>query len=150
MRRALIATLVASACLASAGGGFWLGFREAWYLGIDAEALPRGVVATHHLRYLRAGTPGPVIVGLEFDVDIGLSRGTKIIDHPLRPLFGPLWGVGEHPGFERHAAQLANHRRRFPSLLEPDSFNRNPGMVQDAQETKSRIDRAIERFGAPK
>lgn len=150
MRRALIAATVASACLASAAAGFWLGFREAWYLSIAAESIPRGVVATHQLRYLRAGTPGPVIVALEFDVDKGLSWGEDVFNHPLRDLFGPLWGIGAYPGYERHATVLADHRRRTPSLLEPEAFDRNPGLVQDARDTKAKIDRMVERYRSGK
>lgn len=150
MKRALLVLSAAALLLAGAAGGYWLGFRDAWYLGIGADSLPRGVVATHQLRYLRAGTPGPVIAALEFDVDKGLTRGADVLDHPLRELFEPLWGIGAYPGYERYATQLANHRRQHPSLLEPEVFGRNPGLVLDAQETRAKIDRRVERYATAK
>jgi hypothetical protein len=150
MKRPLVVLSAAALFLAGAAGGYWLGFRDAWYLGIAADSLPRGVVATHQLRYLRAGTPGPVIAALEFDVDKGLTQGADVLDHPLRGLFEPLWGIGVYPGYERHATQLANHRRLHPSLLEPGIFGKNPDLVLDAQDTKARIDRRVERYSTAK
>jgi len=149
MKRIVIVFSIAVACLVSAAAGYWLGFRDAWYLSIAAESLPRAVVATHQLRYLRAGTPGPVIVALEFDVDKGLNWAEDVFNHPLRELFGPLWGLNVYPGYERYATQLANHRQKHPSLLEPDTFGKNPGLAQDARETKEKIDRMVKRYGAP-
>ncbi len=150
MKRPLLILSAAALLLAGAAGGYWLGFRDAWYLSLAAETLPRGVVATHQLRYLRAGTPGPVVVGLEYDVDEGLIRGTDVLGHPLRDLFEPLWGLGVHPRYEQYATQLANHRRQHRSLLDPEAFGKNPGLVQDAQETRAKIERMVERYRSAK
>src|SRR5512147_2774329 len=134
MKRALIYVALAAGGLACAAGGYWLGFRDAWYLSISAASIPRAVVATHQLRYLRSGRPGPVIAALEFDVDKGLSWAEDVFDHPLRDLWKPVWGLDVYPGYERYVVQLASFRRENPSLLNPDSFDRNPGLVQDARD----------------
>ena len=146
MKRILLIAAAAALGLACAAGGYWLGFRDAWYLGIVADSLPRGVLATHQLRFLRAGTPGPVIAVLEYDVDNGLIRGAEVFDHPLRNLFAPLWGISVYPDYERYATQLANHRRQHASLLNPEAFSRNPELMNDARDTQARIARMVERY----
>ena len=146
MKRALLAVAALALCLASAAGGYWLGFRDSWYLSQAAGAVPRGVVAVHQLRYLREGSPRPVIAALEFDVDKGLSYGEDVFAHPLRGLLGPLWGLGVYPGYEGYIRQMAAYRREHASLLEPQAFDRNQDLLQDARETKEKIDRMVQRY----
>jgi len=147
MNRALIYVAIAVSCVLSAAGGYWLGFRDAWVLSIAAETLPRAAIATHQLKFLRSGRPGPVITGLEFDVDRGLSWGHDLFDHPLRELLGTIWGLEVYPGYERYAVQLANYRKQYPSLLKPEDFEKNPALAQDARDTKAKIERMVKRYG---
>lgn len=107
--------LILLACLGSAAAGFWLGFREALPLGLMAETLPRGVLATQHLKQLRSGHTETIVRGLEWEIDNGLVRGTDVLNHPLKPLFVPLWGYDVYPKYEKYAARLADHRRQYPS-----------------------------------
>lgn len=146
MKRLLVSLAAAAGCIACAAGGYWLGFREAWTLSSAAEALPRAAVAAHQLNLLRTGRPGPVVAGMEFEVDKGLTWSDEVFSHPLRDLLGPLWGLDVYPGYERYAVLLANYRRKNPSLLNPDAFDKNPGLQQGARETKARIDRVVERY----
>src|SRR5688572_30784585 len=115
MARWKIALLILLACLGSAAAGFWFGFREALPLGLMAETLPRGVLATLHLKQLRSGHAETIVRGLEWEIDNGLVRGTQVLDHPLAPLFRPLWDYDVYPKYEKYAAQLADHRKLFPS-----------------------------------
>ena len=146
MKRLLISFAAAASCIAFAAGGYWLGFREAWTLSSAAESLPRAAVAAHQLQLLRTGRPGPVVAGMEFEVDKGLSWADEVFSHPLRELLGPLWGLDVYPGYERYAVQLANYRKQYPSLLKPEAFDKNPGLAQGARDTKARIDRMVERY----
>src|SRR4051812_35094745 len=77
MKRWTITLLVVVACGASAAVGYWFGFRDAWPLGIAAELLPRGSMAVHLLKGVRAGKQGGVIVSLEADVDSVSFGDTK-------------------------------------------------------------------------
>jgi hypothetical protein len=84
MKRAWLVAGIFVACCFSAAGGFWFGFREALPLGLYADWLPRGVIATHLLSALRAGNTQNLATMLEFDVDNGLVWGYDLFNHPLR------------------------------------------------------------------
>jgi hypothetical protein len=103
------------ACLLSAAGGFWFGFREALPLGVMADSLPRGSIAIQQLAALRSGKTKNLATALEFDVDAGLVWGYDLFNNPLRPLFSSLWGFDVYPGYEKYAVRLANYRREHPS-----------------------------------
>jgi hypothetical protein len=114
--------LISLACLSSAAAGFWLGFREALPVGLMAETLPRGVLATQHLRQLRVGHNETIVTALEYEVDSGLVRGSDVINHPLRALFAPLWGYDVYPKYEKYAVRLADYRRENPSPTKSEDF----------------------------
>ena len=109
--------LVAVSCGLSAIAGYWFGFRDAWPLGVEADRLPRGVVAVQHLRALQAGKTDNIAVSLEFDVDNGLVWGYEILEHPMRPLWGPLWDLDVGPQLEQYARRIADYRKDHPSLM---------------------------------
>ena len=146
MKRTLVLLAAITGCAASVAAGYWLGFRDAWHLGMAADYLPRAAVAAHQLQHLRAGRMRPVLTGLEFEVDNGLSWGYEVFGHPLRDLWGPLWGLRVYPEYERYAELLARYRKQYPSLLEAEAFDKE--LAQGARETKAKIDRMVERYGA--
>src|SRR5438309_2717583 len=103
MTRRKLILLISLACVSSAALGFWFGFREALPLGLMADTLPRGVLATQHLRQLRSGHTETIVSALEYEIDSGLVRGSDVLDHPLRTLFMPVWGYDAYPKYEKYA-----------------------------------------------
>jgi hypothetical protein len=89
-----------------------------------AENLPRGVIATQHLRALRSGDTENLVTALEYDVDGGLVWGYDLFNHPLRTLFLPLWGFDVYPKYEKYAVRLADHRKEHPSPIKSDVFGK--------------------------
>jgi hypothetical protein len=149
--------LAVVACVASAAVGYWFGFREALTFGVAADFLPRGVIATYHLKALRAGKPDNVLTGLEFDVDNGLIWGHELFRHPLRHLMGPLWGFEFYPEYEKYAVRLADYRKEHPSLTKPDMFDNVPPdkeqyresyreLAQGTRENIAKINGMVERY----
>jgi hypothetical protein len=117
------AILVAS--LASLAIGFWLGFHQAWPLGVQAEFLARGVLATQNLQALRNGKGEVVTTGLEFDIDNGLLFGGDFLEHPLRPFLAPVLGIELSGDYEQYALRLANYRKLHPS---PTKWESDPNI----------------------
>jgi hypothetical protein len=113
------------ACLASLAVGFWLGFHQAWPLGVQAEFLARGVLATQTLQALRTGKGEVVTIGLEFDIDNGLLVGGDFLEHPLRPYLAPALGIRLAGDYEQYAARLANYRKLHPS---PNNWESDPSI----------------------
>jgi uncharacterized membrane protein len=71
MRARLIAGAVVVGVLAFAIG-YAAGFRSAWQMGVQAEFVARGVLATQMLQSIRRGTTDVVTTVLEGDVDNAL------------------------------------------------------------------------------
>lgn len=126
MKRWRIILAFVGSCVVSGAVGYWFGFREALPLGVAADFLPRGVIATGHLKSLRTGQAENVILMLEYDVDNALILGHELFRHPLRKLLGPLWGLDFDPLYESYAVRLANYRKEHPSLMKPDAFDNVP------------------------
>ena len=122
-------------CLISLGVGFWLGVHQAMPLGVQAEFLARGVLATQNLQALQKGKEGQVRAFLESDVDNGLLFGGDFLEHPLRPLL-PALGVDLPGDYEQYAVRLANYRKVHPS---PQKWTTHP-------EIKAAIDKRIEHY----
>ena len=135
MKRWHIAVAFIAGCSLSALGGYWLGFRDAWPLGVAADFLPRGVVASQQLEMLRLGKTNTVTKILEADVDSALIFGHDVVSHPLRGLWKPLWGLDVYPNYEQYATRLADYRKTHPSQIRPDTFDRVPSDRPDLRET---------------
>lgn len=135
MKRWQIAVLLAVACSTAAAAGYWVGFREAWTLGVAADLVPRGVRSVAHLEALEAGKLRPVRLGLEFDVDNGLIWGDEVMSHPLRGLWAPLWGLDVYPQYERHLTRLADYRKAHPSGTRSEMFESAPQSRPDLQDS---------------
>lgn len=157
MKRWPLALLLIVACTASAAAGFWAGFREAWLLGSAADLLPRAARSVTHLEALDAGNLRPVRLGLEFDVDNALLWADELVQHPLRELWGPLWGLDVYPAYERYITRLADYRRDHPSSTRAEMFANAPQSRPDleeplrdfsrnAREVAARRDAVVERY----
>ena len=157
MKRWLLALTLVVGFSLSAAAGFWFGFREAWHLGVAADFIPRGAIAAYQLKALHAGKPDNVIVGLESDVDIGLTWGYELFHHPLRNLLDPVWGFEVYPEFEQYATRLADYRKDHPSLMKPDMFDIVPpdkeqyrefykDLAQGARENTAKINTMVEKY----
>jgi hypothetical protein len=153
----LLALVVASAISALVGYSF--GFRQAWSLGVAADALPRGVIASQQLKALKAGKLDFVSVGLESDVDNGLIWGYEVLHHPMRDLLGPLSGASVYPEYEKYATRLADYRKLYPSQLKQDTFDTVPPgkeeytayyreLARGAREGVERINWMVERYAS--
>lgn len=161
MKRWQIAVLLVVACSASAAAGYWAGFREAWTLSSAVDTMPRGARSVAHLEAIHAGKLRPVLLGLEFDVDNGLIWGYEVMNHPLRELWGPLWGLEVYPDYERHLTRLADYRRDHPSSTRADLFESAPesrpdlrdnlrDFARSAREVAARRDQMVERYATRK
>ncbi len=126
MNRRLIIPILVICCGLSGAIGYWFGFREAWNLGVIADFLPRGAISSHQLNALRVGKQENVIIGLESDVDMGLIYGDTLFNHPLRNLLNPVWGFSVYPEYEEYAVRLANYRKKHPTFMKPDMFDKVP------------------------
>jgi hypothetical protein len=157
MMRFRTAILYVAACVVSAAIGFWFGFREAMPLGVAADFMPRGSIAVRHLEALRAGNTQNLAISLESDVDNGLIWGYDVVNHPLRRLWKPLWGLDVYPEYEQYAVRLANYRRQHPSPFKPDAFDKPPAdrpelaewykeLALGTRENVTRVNAMIERY----
>ena len=146
-----IAVLLVLACSVSAAAGFWAGFREAWLLGSTADLLPRAAGSVKHLEAMEAGNLRPVRLGLDFDVDNGLIWADLLLDHPLRNLWAPLWGLDVYPHYEQYVTRLANYRRDHPSSMRAEMFADAPGdFARSARDVAARRDAMVQRYAAPR
>lgn len=144
MKRGIAVVSVLLACAASAGAGYWTGFREAWTLGLVADSLPRGVLATGQLESMKTGKPELVKVLLESEIDAGLVRAEWIFDHPLRRILNPLSGTNVYPEYEQYAIRLANYRKRNPSPLDVRQQDPTREDTSEKQEAARQVQREID------
>ena len=155
MKHWKIAVGITLACLVSAAAGFWLGFREALPLGLMADNLPRGVIAMRQLEALRSGKTQNLATGLEFTVDDGLVWGYEVFNHPLRPLFGPIWSFNVYPEYEKYAVRLADYRKAHPSPMTrdfllniPRESDRYREMAEGARLYETKLNAMVERYAS--
>lgn len=157
MRRWRIVVIVFLSCSLSAISSYWYGFREGWYLGITADSLPRGSIATYQLTKLHAGKPGNVITALESDVDVGLLQGNELFSHPLHNYLNPVWGFEVYPEYEKYAIRLAKYRNGHPSPFNPEVFDIVPQekqqyrdiykeLAQSARKNEYTINSMVEKY----
>jgi len=157
MKRSVVALAVILACGVSAALGYWFGVRQAWTLGLAADFLPRGSIATYQLQLLRSGKPENVITGLEGDVDNGLVWGYEVLNHPMRDLWRPIWGFEIYPEYEQYVVRMARYRKQYPSPFKPDAFDVVPPGKEEhrefykelaigARENKAKVDAMVERY----
>jgi hypothetical protein len=113
VRIALLLVLAAASVL----GGYVLGFRQAWDLGLMANAPVRGAIAVAQLRSLENENIANVRAGLDTDIDSGLIWWAEIERFPLYGMLDALSGhsvVSENLGYVR---RVATHRKTHASPL---------------------------------
>ena len=115
MKTWCISLTIAGVAVASAAAGYWFGFRQAWEMGLMAEAAPRGVVALGNMRSIDAGRIDEVKFSLEGEVDAGLMWWHEISSSPLLPILDDLSGSEVYPSSERYVRRLAGYRKANPS-----------------------------------
>ena len=102
--------LCAAVALVSAVGGYVVGFRSAWELGLYADAAPRGSLALSSLRALQAGRLDQLRPVLEGDIDSGLIWWSRLESSVNYPVINLLSGTDVVPDYERYVRRLAAHR----------------------------------------
>jgi hypothetical protein len=131
----IVATIVA---VIAACGGYWLGFREAWSMGIRADAAPKGVVAIGQLRLIEQGRVDDLRGVLENDIDTGLILWRDLSTSPLRPIMNQLSGTEVFPEYEQYVRKLATYRKSHKSPLS------NPAAVRELGQSTESASRAID------
>jgi hypothetical protein len=119
MRTGLTIVLVVVVAIAAACGGYWLGFREAWSMGLRADAAPKGVIAIGQLRLIKQGRINDLKGILENDIDTGLILWHDLSASQLRPLMNTLSGTEVFPEYEQYVRKLATYRKAHQSGLYP-------------------------------
>jgi hypothetical protein len=102
--------------------GYVMGFRSAWQMGVKAEFVARGVLATQMLQALRSGKTDFVTTLLEGDVDNALLIGGDFVENPARPLL-PLVGVDAPADYEQFMSRTASYRKANPRVLPSGDAN---------------------------
>jgi hypothetical protein len=153
MRTGLAVLVVAVVGIAAACGGYWLGFREAWNMGVRADAAPRGVVAIGQLRLIEKGRLDDLKLALENDIDTGLLLWHDLSASPLRPAMNTLSGVEVFPEYEEYVRRLATYRKANaspladPKLVESlvsNAQKRDPEVARELEESVASSRRAIQ------
>ena len=135
MRR--VGTPLILICVVAAGavGGYWLGFRHAWEMGLMADAPVRGVIATQHLRMLEENNAADLRIAFEADVDSGLMWWAQLEDHPLYWIINTLSGHHVASDHERYVRRLAIYRKTHRSPLREPAVVENMLRAMQAQDS---------------
>lgn len=159
-RNLLFCTLAFLLAAASAVGGYWWGFRQAWGLAQMADAGPRGALAIEQLHQLEKGTSEPIRLQLESEIDLGLTWWHQIDEFPLRFALNTLSGTDVIPEEETYVRRLAVYRKEHPSPLEDPSLNQqlldnarklDPAIAKDLEDSgrehRRIVQEMLERYG---
>jgi hypothetical protein len=147
-----VAILVVCATIAACGG-YWLGFREAWGMGIRADAAPKGVIAIGNLRLIESGRTNDLKFALESEIDTGLMLWHDLSASPLRPVMNPLSGIEIFPDYEQYVRKLAAYRKANKSPLSDPKLTESlisnarkhdPALARELEQSKHSAERAID------
>lgn len=111
---------------------FWLGFREGVRVGVMVDSVPRGGISLFQLNKINQGVSQNMVTALETDIDLGLLWAHQIEQHPLNPLFEPLW---ELQVSKAALTRLATYRAAHPSPLRVEALQTEE--VPDTPEGKA-------------
>ena len=145
MKPGLAVVVLAVVAIIAACGGYWLGFREAWSMGIRADAAPKGVVAIGQLRLIELGRIEDLRGALETDVDTGLMLWHDLSASPLRPVMNTLSGIEVFPAYEQYVRKLATYRKTHKSPLSDPTAAREMG--PSAESASRAIDQVVKSYG---
>ena len=115
MKSWLVISVVAGVAVLSTVVGYFIGFRQAWEMGLMVEAAPRGVVALANIRSIDAAQTERVKFVLEGDIDAGLLWWHEISNSRLLPVLDQLSGSDVYPASEKYVRRLAEYRKANPS-----------------------------------
>ncbi len=102
--------------------GYTAGFRGAWQMGVQADFVARGVLATQMLQAMRGGKTDIVTTVLENEVDNALLIGGDFVESPLRQL-PPLMGLDAPADYEQFMSRAATYRKANPRELASGDVN---------------------------
>jgi hypothetical protein len=155
MRRPAIALIVVIAVAVALAGGYWLGFRHAWNLGLMAEAPVRGTLAIGHLRLLEKGRVSDLRTFYESDIDSGLLWWSRLEDDPMFRFINALSGHDVIPNYEQYVTRVAAYRKanksplreqlRVESMLN-SVREKDPGFAKELEQSGRQGDLAIDRM----
>jgi hypothetical protein len=123
MKKLAVFLFLAFAIMASAAGGYWLGFRHAWDRGLMADAPVRGALAMHYLRALEMNRIDNLRVSFEANIDSGLMLWAMLEEYPLFGIINGLSGDEVSPELEKYVRRIATYRKSHESPL------RNPTVI---------------------
>jgi hypothetical protein len=140
--------------------GYWIGFRHAWSLGLQADAPVRGSLAIGHLKLLDTGRLSDLQTFYESEIDSALIWWAQLEDYPMFRYLNVLSGHEVVPDHERYVKRVANYRRTNKSPLRDVALVES--MLQSAREkdagfadelerssrdAEAAIDRMVEKYG---
>lgn len=103
--------------IVSAAAGYCLGFRQAFNLGVMADAPVRGSIAVAQLSSLGEGQLNDVRTQLESEVDSGLVWWAQLEEFPLHRSLNALSGQSVVPDNLRYVRRVASYRKAHASPL---------------------------------
>jgi hypothetical protein len=153
MRITVAIAIFVVATSVAAIGGYWAGFREAWSMGIRADAAPRGALALAQLNLIQSGRIDDVKPMLEHDIDMGLILWHDLSKSSVGPLVNTLSGVEVIPDYEQYVRRLALYRSTHRSSLhDPESIKSlidgaaklNPSVAEEITAGSNNARRALD------
>lgn len=125
MKLGFAITAVLVAITVAAAGGYWVGFREAWSMGVRADAAPRGSIAVWQLQLIDRGRIDDVRAGLEHDIDMGLILWHDLSTSHVAPFMNTLSGTEVVPEYEQYVRRIALYRKTHGSPLHDPARERS-------------------------
>jgi hypothetical protein len=146
--------------IVAAVAGYCIGFRQAWTLGVMADAPVRGAIAVAQLNALDKNQLDPVRTLLEAEIDSGLMWWAEVEQSPMHGALNALSGQDLIPGNLRYVRRVATYRKAHPSpLADPaviatmlesartDDSDFADELAEGTKETDLAIARMIEKYG---
>lgn len=145
MKRLAISVVVLSALGLGVCGGYWLGFRQGWIIGLHVEAPVRASLAIGHLKFLEQGQLEFLKTSYESDIDAGLMFWAQVEENPNYRLLNVLSGHDLVPQYERYVKRVAAYRKANKSPLSDPALVES--MLKSAREADPALAREIEEGG---
>jgi hypothetical protein len=142
MKRIAISVTVLVALGLTVCGGYWLGFRQGWNLGLQVEAPLRATLAIGHLGFLEKGQLAFLKTSYESEVDTGLMWWAHVEDDPNYRFLNVLSGHDVVPQYERYVTRVATYRKANKSPLRDPAMAES--MLKSAREADPVLARALE------
>jgi hypothetical protein len=146
--------------IVAAVGGYCIGFRQAWNLGVMADAPVRGAIAVAQLQALDRQQIDPIRTQLEAEIDSGLMWWAQVEQSPTYGALNALSGHDLIPAHLRYVRRVATYRKTHPSPLadpaliakmlesvradDPDFADQ---LAESGRESTAAIARMVEKYG---